>query len=499
MVDTGAFVFHEHRIEEDYILDDKKKLGEGGFGAVCKCVHKATKAERACKKIRKKDVKDKKAFEREVELQKALDHPNICKVFDVYQDSKLYYIVLELCSGGELFDRIINMGHFGEHTVAHLAKQMIGGLLYMHSQCMAHRDLKPENYLLATEEDVEKTHLKLIDFGMSRRFTKGTPMTTRVVTPYYVSPDVLSGKYSEACDIWSLGVIFYILFSGSPPFYSNYEGRKGDEDIFKKVKKGSYTFEASEWKHVSPQARKFVSDILVLDPAKRPTAESLLQHPWFIEHIPKMEPVSLSEQAIGSLKAFVNKNRLQKAALHMIAKYVGDDQVNDLQKMFESMDKDGDGTLTIKEVKEGLQTAGLHQLTAEMDEVMKGLDTDGSGKVDYSEFLAATMDRKVYTQYNVVWQVFKQFDTSHTGKVTKDDLTMILSGGEVKHLEDATGLLKHEIDDIMSQYDKDKSGDIDFDEFLALMQEGKALIRSKSEEGKTPKAGGAGSAGCCHC
>ena len=134
-----------------------------------------------------------------------------------------------------------------------------------------------------------------------------------------------------------------------------------------------------------------------------------------------------------------------------------------------------------------------------MDEVMKGLDTDGSGKVDYSEFLAATMDRKVYTQYNVVWQVFKQFDTSHTGKVTKDDLTMILSGGEVKHLEDATGLLKHEIDDIMSQYDKDKSGDIDFDEFLALMQEGKALIRSKSEEGKTPKAGGAGSAGCCHC
>merc|ERR1719181_1159642 len=135
-----AEVYHTHRIEEDYILDDKKKLGEGGFGAVCKAIHKATKAERACKKIRKKDVKDKKAFEREVELQKSLDHPNICKVYDVYQDAKLYYIVLELCKGGELFDRII--------AASHLAKQMIGGLLYMHSNCMAHRDLKPENYLL---------------------------------------------------------------------------------------------------------------------------------------------------------------------------------------------------------------------------------------------------------------------------------------------------------------------------------------------------------------
>merc|ERR1719197_198526 len=118
-------VYHSYAIEEDYEIDLKKALGEGGFGQVCRAIHKATKAERACKKIRKKDVKDKKAFEREVELQKSLDHPNICRIYDVYQDAKMYYIVLELCKGGELFDRIIQATHFGEHTVAFLAKQMI--------------------------------------------------------------------------------------------------------------------------------------------------------------------------------------------------------------------------------------------------------------------------------------------------------------------------------------------------------------------------------------
>merc|ERR1719169_146496 len=143
----------------------------------------------------------------------------------------------------------------------------------------------------------------------------------------------------------------------------------------------------------------------------------------------------------------------------MIAKYVEDDKVNDLQKMFEGMDKDGDGTLTIVEVKKGLEQAGLSQLTAEMEKTMRELDTDGSGKIDYSEFLAATMDRKVYMQYDVVWQVYKQFDVGHTGKISRDDLAVILTGGELKRFEEALGAAKHEIEEIMQQYDKDNSGD----------------------------------------
>jgi calcium-dependent protein kinase len=454
----------------------KKALGEGGFGQVCRAIHKATKAERACKRIRKKDVKDKKAFEREVELQKALDHPNICRLYDVYQDSKTYYLCLEICKGGELFDRIIEAQHFGEDTVGSLAKQMIGGLLYMHSNNFAHRDLKPENYLLSRDLPVTETPLKLIDFGMSRKFETGKPMTTRVVTPYYVSPDVLGGSYTEACDIWSLGVIFYILFCGSPPFYSQYEGRRGDEDIFKKVKAGKFSFDASDWKHVSKAAQKFVSDCLVLDPKQRVTSEGLLKHSWVVDHIPKLQKMPLSADAMTGLKAFRTKGKLQKIALNMIAHFVDDEKVEDLHMMFETMDANGDGTLTMAEIRDGLDQAKLADLVNEITAVMEELDNDGSGKVDYREFIAATMNKKTALTHDYVWQVFKQFDTDNSGSINKDNLATILNGHEMKFTQ-VVGLEKKEIEDLMEKYDKDGNGIIDFDEFMAMMQEGRDTVR----------------------
>jgi calcium-dependent protein kinase len=473
-----GLVYHSHGVEVDYEVNNKAALGEGGFGQVCKCTHIATKQERACKRIRKKDVKDKKAFEREVELQKAMDHPNICRLYDVYQDAKMYYLCLEMCRGGELFDRIIEAQHFGEDTVGLLAKQMLSGILYMHSNNFAHRDLKPENYLLARDLPIEQTHLKLIDFGMSRKFVPGQAMTTRVVTPYYVSPEVLAGKYDEKCDIWSLGVIFYILFCGSPPFFSQYDGRRGDEDIFKKVKTGKYTFEASEWKHVSGAARKFVSDTLVLDPKKRPTALGLLEHTWLIEHMPTFTPVPLSVTAIDSIKDFRQKNKLQKLALNMIAHFVEDEKVNELKQMFQTMDTDGNGTISIEEMKAGLESCGLTELTANLDETMRAIDNDGSGKIDYSEFIAATINKKTALSYDYVWQVFKQFDRTNTGTINKDDLTQILSGGHFSDYGHADGLSKADVEKTIDSYDTNHDGIIDFDEFMAAMMDGRTSLKA---------------------
>merc|ERR1719375_3112021 len=346
-----------------------------------------------------------------------------------------------------------------------------------------HRDLKPENYLLSEDQPVEKANLKLIDFGMSRRFEPGKPMTTKVITPYYVSPDVLSGSYNEACDIWALGVIFFILFCGSPPFNSRYEGKKADEDIFRKIKKADYSFDAGEWKHVSKEAQRFVMDLLTPDPKKRPTAKDLLEHHWLVVHMPTFKPVPLSTTAVDSLRAFRQKDRLQKVALQMIAKYIDDNKVDDLKKMFASMDADGNGTLTLQEMKEGLEKNGLKDLVAEMEETMKQLDNDGSGLIDYSEFLAATMSRKVYLQYDYLWQVFKQFDSSRTGKITKDDLSLVLSGGKDKKYVQGKTPVMADIDEIIEKYDTDKSGDIDFDEFMELMRgqtEQKALAPSNT-------------------
>merc|ERR1712216_49004 len=174
--------------------------------------------------------------------------------------------------------------------------------------------------------------------------------------------------------------------------------------------------------------------------------------------------------AVDSLRSFRQKDRLQKVALQMIAKYVDDAKVDDLQKMFASMDADGNGTLTLGEMKEGLEKNGMKDLVKEMEETMKQLDNDGSGLIDYSEFLAATMSRKVYLQYDYLWQVFKQFDSSRTGKITKDDLSLVLSGGKDKKYVAGKSPIMSDIDEIMAKYDVDHSGDIDFDEFMELMR-----------------------------
>jgi calcium-dependent protein kinase len=437
---------------------------------------------RAIKTIPKGKMRNVDRFKKEIAIMKMMDHPNIIKLFETFEDHRNIYLVMELCSGGELFDKIIEAQHFGEESVGHLAKEMIGGLHYMHSNNFAHRDLKPENYLLAREASVTETPLKLIDFGMSRKFEPGKPMSTRVVTPYYVSPDVLSGSYSCACDIWSLGVIFYILFCGSPPFYSQYEGRRGDEDIFKKVKSGKYAFDAADWKHVSKQAQKFVADCLVLDPKARMTAEQLLQHPWLVEHMPTMKATPLSAVALESLKSFRSRGKIQKIALNMIAHFVEDEKVEDLHKMFETLDENNDGTLTIVEIKNSLEKLECAELVNDMTELMKSLDNDGSGKVDYREFIAATMNKKVALTHDYVWQVFKQFDTDHTGSINKDNLATILTSGSVTKFTQVVGLAKQEIEELMTKYDKDQNGVIDFDEFMTLLQEGRETIRLSNKK-----------------
>jgi len=474
MASKSPLVYHTHRVEEDYALDYDQPLGEGGFGSVYRCQQKGTSGGAseqsqyfACKCIRKKFVKDKSSFEAEVELQKSLDHPNICRIYDVYQDNKMYYLVMELCHGGDLFDRIIEAAHFSEHMAAILAKQMASGLFYMHSQNTAHRDLKPENFLLYEKKPVDQTALKLIDFGMSRKYTPGVPMKTRVVTPYYVSPDVLSGSYDEKCDVWSLGVVIYILLSGRPPFYGD-----TDQKTMSAAKKGRYTYDGEEWDGITKLAKDFIAQMLVVDPKKRIDMHAVLDHEFLKREIPKEEAVPLSKSALSNLRAFKSRDKLQRASLHLLTKWVTDDAVSNLKQMFQTMDVDGDGTLTYVEIQQGMRQSGMADAGTDLEGLLKEIDCDGSGKIDYSEFLAATIGRKQYLQEDKVWQVFKHFDFDHTGTINRDNLACILSGGDHRKFADAVGREKDEIEQIMSLHDKDGNHELDFDEFLALMKSG---------------------------
>ncbi|CAK0839699.1 unnamed protein product, partial [Prorocentrum cordatum] len=189
------------RIQDTYSMD-KKKLGEGTYGSVCRSTHKATRVVRAIKTIPKGKMRNVERFKKEIAIMKMMDHPNIIQEVS---DHRNIYLAMELCTGGELFERIIKEGHFGEGDAATVMQQALRAVRYMHEHKIAHRDLKPENFLFQGEAPIRDNVLKLIDFGLACNFKDGRPMTTRAGTPYYVAPQVLSGKYCHQCDIWSCG------------------------------------------------------------------------------------------------------------------------------------------------------------------------------------------------------------------------------------------------------------------------------------------------------
>jgi len=244
-----------------------QQLGEGAFGEVRKCTHRETKEVRAVKVLKKEsmDAAEKEAMLNEIRILKSLDHPNIVKIYEYFEDEKRFYIVTDLIKGGELFDEIIKRGKFDEKNASILIKAMLSCIAYCHDNNVVHRDLKPENVLL--EDSKEFDQIKMIDFGTAVPYKQGSKLTEMIGTPYYIAPEVLAKKYGKECDMWSLGVITYILMSGLPPFNG-----QTDDEIMKAIKKGSFNFNNAAWKGVSNDCKDFITQLLTYKPENRPTA-----------------------------------------------------------------------------------------------------------------------------------------------------------------------------------------------------------------------------------
>merc|ERR1712048_638554 len=178
------------------------------------------------------------------------------------------YLVMELCSGGELFDQIVSAKYFTERCAASAMQQILRAVFYMHESGIVHRDLKPENFLLLNKRPLDSNVIKIIDFGLSTHWSPGQVLTTKVGTPYYVAPQVLAGAYDNLCDLWSCGVIMYILLVGYPPF-----GGKTDKEVFAKIRSGQLHFEHSDWRYVSTDAQDLIKLLLKVNPQDRFSAE----------------------------------------------------------------------------------------------------------------------------------------------------------------------------------------------------------------------------------
>ena len=403
-----------------------REIGSGGFSKCLLVKNKITKVNYACKELQKKSVSDYDGLMREVNLMIKLDHPNIIKLYEYYENDKNIYLIMELCTGGELFDRIVenteNGIQYTEKQAANLFRQMMDAINYCHKNGIVHRDLKPENLLFLNKD--KNSPIKVIDFGMSKRFTAEKYMNEKVGTAYYISPEVLKGKYDEKCDIWSAGVILYIIICGYPCF-------NGEDDLIKKM---------------------------CCPPEKRLTAAQVLQDTWVKDNAPHSSSTLIPTKKDG-LKAYANSNKLRKAVLTYIASRLSEEEIKKIKEAFQAIDTDNDGKLSYEEMKKVFSKG---EIKIEFnEEIFKQIDTDNSGNIEYTEFISACIDKNVYLNEEKLKEAFNLFDSDKSGKISRDEIEKVLR----------LGPNSKEINAIMAKHDTNKDGEIDFKEFLEMMKE----------------------------
>lgn len=471
MMTGSLFTFRNPNQIDDVYDMEEAKLGEGAYGVVRKGQHRSTRTTRAIKLISKKQVTQVEKFRAEIDIMSGLDHPNIIKLFETFEDQKNIYLAMELCTGGELFDRIIDAGKLGEREAAVVVQQILRPILYMHQQHICHRDLKPENFLLMTTDPISKNLLKIIDFGLSCRFTRGTPMTTRAGTPFYVAPQVLAGKYDHRCDLWSIGVIMYILLCGYPPF----QGRN-DQEVLGKIRKGEFRFPEKDWDRVSDQAKYMIKRLLRKNPKGRYTAQEGLQDEWILGTAPSppTHAFKANPNLVQNLRTFRTENKLKKAALQIIASHLDEGQLRGLRDTFTALDADNDGRLTLEELTLGLDAAGLSRRSMDFEAIVAGMDTDGSGVVDYTEYIAAALDRRSCLSEQACWTAFKVFDLNGDGRISLEELRQVLKRDTSEELSNAMDTAA-----LLQDVDTDGNGMIDFQEFMDMMKGG---IKSRGKD-----------------
>ncbi|BFU25287.1 protein kinase, putative [Entamoeba histolytica HM-1:IMSS-B] len=256
-----------------YNIIGTSELGEGAFSIVVAGEIIKTKERVAIKKITKKDIPEDQLemIKREIQLMRQLHHKNIVKLFDVYENNEILYLILEYVEGGELYDRLVQ-GALNERQAACVLYQLVSAITYLHKNNIAHRDLKPENILCVYKN---KLYIKIADFGLSKDFSTSL-LQTCCGTPSYVAPEIIKGDcYTCQCDIWSIGVITYLVLSGNLPFYD-----ENEEVIFDKILDGHYDFSSSIWQTISVKAKDFIMKCLNENPNERPTSFDLLKHSW---------------------------------------------------------------------------------------------------------------------------------------------------------------------------------------------------------------------------
>ncbi|PFH37490.1 calcium-dependent protein kinase CDPK6 [Besnoitia besnoiti] len=462
LVRRSVFVGRRNLSESKKTIDDlftfKRKLGAGAFGDVHLVEEKSSGLERVIKTVNKdRSQVPMEQIEAEIEVLKSLDHPNIIKIFEVFEDYHNMYIVMETCEGGELLERIVSAQARGkslsECYVAELMKQMMNALAYFHSQHVVHKDLKPENILF--QDKSPHSPIKIIDFGLAELFKSDEHSTNVAGTALYMAPEVFKRDVTVKCDVWSAGVVMYFLLSGCLPFTGT-----SLEEVQEKATYAEPNY-ALECRHLTPQAIDLLKRMLTKDPRQRPSASEVLKHVWFNQA--NTAEIQISPLMCDNMKRYMRQSHLKNALVNLMAHQlnVTGQQIRHINQIFRQLDKNGDGLLSHQELTEGLLEAGVPRW--DINRILQSVDVDDSGNVSYTEFLAACYSWQE-TELNILWTAFQKIDKDGDGKISVREFCDLVLGHDNKLVpeEDMEGLV--------AQMDKNGDGLIDWDEFVAYMR-----------------------------
>jgi len=421
-------------------VHDGPELGTGITGIVRKVTHKKTGHEYAVKKLdlgKIETEEDLQQLRQEIAIMCQLDHPNVVRLEEVYESPTAIYLVQELCLGGDLFDRLDAQDdvHYTEAGCARLMKQIVDAIRYIHDKGIIHRDLKLENFMFSSQE--EDSRLRMIDFGLSKHFQYGDILNEAVGSAYTVAPEVILGEYNEKADLWSVGVITYLLLSGETPF-----GGAGEEDISpmqtrQNILAANYEFLPEYiWENISPQAVDFIKSLLVTDPTQRPTAEEIQKSEWlttWADAEGSAEDRELNPDIVQALVSFKEKDDMLKLLSEVLSFTLLPDQLEGLRKQFEIMDSEGRGEISLGDLKNALvmnaEAGSLGSLSEEeIEDIFQAMRVRKTEmRIHWHEFIAAALSQVEIDDRNLEL-AFERLDTEHKGYIEVENIIELMGG-----------------------------------------------------------------------
>jgi calcium-dependent protein kinase len=434
-------------------------LGAGSYSEVRRCVHKITDSVRAVKIFRREEItpgtaKSTKLLS-EIEILRSVDHPNVVRIYEFFESPRRYYLVMEYCKGGELLEMISKKRRFTEAQAAQIMRQLFSVVAFLHARGIVHRDLKPENILL--EDKYDELSIKIVDFGAATYLDERGQASRIAGTAYYIAPEVLTGSYDEKCDVWSCGVILYILLSGVPPFTG-----KTDKQVLSRVRTGAYSLNLDEFRTVSAGAKELISKLMC--PAQvRHSAAQALNHNWVQTNYTSVVPsAQFMASVFRNMKTFSNKTKMRDAVkTFIITQLLTTSDTRELREVFMCMDRNADGKLSPEELRDSFSAyMPVDEAQAEVERVMGQIDIDQNGYIDYTEFLRASVDVNKLVSKSRLENAFLMFDTDGSGKI---------SAGELKSMLNFENVDSQLWQQIISEVDENGDGEIDIEEFKNLL------------------------------